>query len=128
MNRLDVVFDAAGVVRRAGAEQTLHRILGRGVQEAGALTIGAAHLQRLEVQVGHRGANHHGRLDLEESLVVQEPPQLGDDARPCAEDLAHLGVHREIGVALSIPRLRVGKTRVDGADSGGRVHLDLAEG
>ena len=48
-----------------------------------------------------------GRLHLEEALAVEEAAQLGDDARARAEDLAHLRVHREVGIALSVAGLGV---------------------
>ena len=43
----------------------------------------------------------HRSLDLEVAALVEPPAQGRDQARAAAEDLAHLEVHEQIGVALA---------------------------
>ena len=48
-----------------------------------------------------------GRLDFQESLVVEEFAQGFDDPGPHAEDVPHLWIHRQVGVALAVARFGV---------------------
>ena len=48
------------------------------------------------------------RLDLDVAAFVEEPADLGDQPRPLPEDLAHLGVHHEVDVALAVAEFLVG--------------------
>ncbi len=48
-----------------------------------------------------------GRFHLDEAVVIQELAQRGDDPGALAEDLAHLGVDRQVGVALPVAGFRV---------------------
>ena len=54
----------------------------------------------------------HRRLDLEIVQLVERAPDLGRHARARAEQRAHLGMHREIGVALAVPLLGIRESGV----------------
>src|SRR5256885_5439345 len=58
---------------------------------------GRAAVQRLQ----------HWGFDLEVAARVEEPAHIAHHARAQAEDLPHLGVYREVGVALAGPQLGV---------------------
>jgi hypothetical protein len=45
---------------------------------------------------------HHRGLDLEEAAIVEELAEAAHDRGPLAEDLADVGVDREIDVALAV--------------------------
>ena len=49
----------------------------------------------------------HGRLDLEIPLLVEEPPERGDELSSLSEVLSHLGVDRQIDVALPVAKLGI---------------------
>src|SRR5664279_766382 len=58
----------------------------------------------------HRAAGdgmHHRRLDFDEAIGVQKSPHRLYDFGAFQEDLAHLGVHRQVNVAAAIARLHV---------------------
>ena len=50
---------------------------------------------------------HHRRLDLEEAARVEEAPDRAHDRGALAEDLAHVGVHHQVDVALAVADLDV---------------------
>ena len=49
-----------------------------------------------------------GGFHFQEALTIQEIPQGADHRGALAEDLAHLGVDGQIGVALAVAGLRIG--------------------
>ncbi len=68
-----------------------------------------------------------GRLHLQEPLGVQECPQLGDDPRALAEDLADLRMDSQVGIPLPVARLGVRETRVHPLLARLRVRVHLPE-
>src|SRR5262249_15330331 len=52
---------------------------------------------------------HHRRLDFNESVQVEGPPERLDHLRALQKDLAHVGVHEEVDVALTVAQFDVGK-------------------
>ena len=67
------------------------------------------------------------RLDLEEAARVQPTPEGGNDAAADTKHLPHLGIHREVGVALPVACRLVAEAAVYDAPAV-RGHLLLAEG
>ncbi len=51
----------------------------------------------------------NGRLHLEESPIVEELPDPAHRPGAEPEDLAHFGVHRQVGIALAIADLGIGE-------------------
>ena len=90
----------------AADDQPLQVELGRDPQEE-------VDVERVVVRherPGRRAAGerlHHRRLDLEVAAAVEEPPEEADDRRPALEDLAGLGVHGQVEVALAVALLDV---------------------
>ena len=52
----------------------------------------------------------HRCLDFHEAAVIQEPADLADDLRALHEGVAHLGVHDQIQISLTVADVRVLKT------------------
>src|SRR5262245_41388201 len=51
----------------------------------------------------------HGRLHLDEALLVQEPPNRADHTRPQHEEVPRVLVHEQVEIALAIAGLLVGE-------------------
>lgn len=58
----------------------------------------------------------HGCLDLEEAELVEEAPEVVDDAAPGDEDAARVVGEDEIEVALAVARLLVLEAEVGGGE------------
>jgi len=108
-----VAEDAADLVHavEAADDELLEVELGRDAHEE-------VEVERVVVRdegLGRRAAGdlvHHGRLDLEEAEVVEELAHVVDDARALDEDVAALGVHDEVEVALAVALLLVLEAKV----------------
>ena len=61
-------------------------------------------------RLGHRAAGdgmHHRRLDFDEAVGVEESPHRLHHLGALQEDLAHVGIHRQVNVAAAVAGLHV---------------------
>ena len=92
----------------AANDETLERELGGDAQVEVAVERVEVRHERTSVGAAEDGV-HHRRLDLHVALGLHVAADEGDDLAALAEDVANLGVHDEVHVALTVADLAVGE-------------------